>query len=51
MNFSAPGPINEEPLKNQYIGDLGDFAKYGLLRAIAGFGHDRAFRLGVRFKY
>jgi hypothetical protein len=34
-------------VKNRYIGDLGDFAKYGLLRAIAGPGRDRAFRLGV----
>ena len=28
------------------MGDVGDFAKYGLLRALAGDGHD-ALRLGV----
>jgi len=34
-------------MKNQYVGDLSDFAKYGILRAIAGVGRQRVFRLGV----
>jgi hypothetical protein len=34
-------------MKNQYVGDLIDFAKYGLLRALAGAGGERLFRLGL----
>jgi hypothetical protein len=34
-------------MKNQYVGDLNDFAKYGILRALAGVGRERVFRLGV----
>jgi hypothetical protein len=34
-------------MKNQYVGDLSDFAKYGILRALAGVGRQRVFRLGV----
>ena len=38
-------------MQNRYVGDIGDFGKYGLLRAISGFGDaliaDRRLRLGV----
>jgi hypothetical protein len=34
-------------MKNQYVGDLSDFAKYGILRALAGVGRQQVFRLGV----
>ena len=30
-------------MKNQYIGDIGDYGKYGLLRFLA----QRGFRIGV----
>ena len=33
-------------LQNRYTGDIGDFAKYRLLRALAGEGAD-SLRLGV----
>jgi hypothetical protein len=34
-------------MRDEFAFDLSDFAKYGLLRALAGAGRDRAFRLGV----
>jgi hypothetical protein len=34
-------------MKNQYVGDLSDFAKFGILRALAGAGRQQVFRLGV----
>ena len=38
-------------MQNRYVGDIGDFGKYGLLRALSGFGDaltaDRQLRLGV----
>jgi hypothetical protein len=34
-------------MKNQYVGDLCDFAKYGILQTLAGVGRERVFRLGV----
>src|SRR5512146_2506009 len=35
------------PMQNRYAGDVGDFAKYGLLRALARPGERGALRLGV----
>ena len=48
-----PAPSNiadrEGPtMQDRYIGDVGDFGKYGLLRSLCrGDKHDPAFRLGV----
>ena len=33
-------------MKNQYVGDINDYKKYGLIRALVGEGED-AFRVGV----
>lgn len=33
------------PMQNRYVGDIGDFGKYGLLKALAGHG----LRLGVHW--
>jgi hypothetical protein len=34
-------------MQDRFVGDLIDFAKFGLLHRLAGSGKDRAFRLGV----
>ncbi len=33
-------------MKNQYVGDINDYKKYGLIRALVGNGAD-AFRVGI----
>ena len=34
-------------MQDRYVGDIGDFGKYGLLRALTGAGQTPALRLGV----
>ena len=34
-------------MQNRYVGDIGDFGKYGLLRALTSIGPTPALRLGV----
>src|SRR6202023_1504434 len=34
-------------MQNRYVGDVGDFAKYGLLRSLAGTSVEKPIRLGV----
>ena len=38
-------------MQNKYVADVGDFGKYGLLRALTepGYGSDRQFKLGVNW--
>src|SRR5947207_1311979 len=36
-------------MKNQYVGDVRDFGKYGLLRNLAGMGTDDPWCLGVNW--
>src|SRR5690348_3816657 len=35
------------PMQDRYVGDVGDFAKYGLLRRLTGRAGERKVRLGV----
>jgi hypothetical protein len=43
-----PGKLyTSEVLKNQYVGDINDFAKYGLLRSLARVQDGNSCRLGV----
>src|SRR5262249_40298387 len=34
-------------MQNRYVGDVGDFGKYALLRRLGGIGNERPLRLGV----
>jgi hypothetical protein len=34
-------------MQNRYVGDVGDFAKYALLRRLAGTSQERSIRLGI----
>ena len=34
-------------MQNRYVGDVGDFAKYALLRRLAGTSPEQSIRLGV----
>ena len=34
-------------MQNRYVGDVGDFGKYGLLRRLVGSNSDERLRLGV----
>src|ERR1700684_4163658 len=40
-------PLTNDAMQDRYVGDVGDFGKFGLLRALCGESHPLPLKLGV----